>query len=205
MKKIFLAALVFVSVGAHVNALDDLMPSLRRVRNKVEDALKQPGQSFKDILKNVKTDENGKQILTAGVVTAQGIEEKHDAVVRLNAAVNKYRSLFWAHNNNFFDALKTSAAQSREAGLSILAEYIMRSFSEEKAPLISFAAQLKEEETILDKCVTELFTLVTYKNKNEKPPVSFYQEAQDCLREAADLKAHVIELLNTIETLLLEK
>ncbi|MBX9830765.1 hypothetical protein K2X40_02325 [Candidatus Babeliales bacterium] len=204
MKRVVSVALVMISVCSHVSAKDSIMPGLRRVRDKVEEALRHPVQSFRDILKNSTVDENGKQVITSGVITTKGIEPLQGVDARLQVAAGKYRMVYWANNKDFFNRLKTSAAQSRTQALDLLEDCLTRKFADQRAPLISFAAQLKEEETILDQCVTELFTLATYKNKDEQPSQAFYQQAQSCLQEAADLKTHLADLVGMVEKLLLE-
>ncbi|MBY0352854.1 hypothetical protein K2W90_00640 [Candidatus Babeliales bacterium] len=204
MKSVVSAVLLTFSMCSHVSAKDSIMPSLRRVRDKVEEALRHPVQSFRDILKNSTVDEHGKQVITSGVVTASGIQPLQGADARLHVAMGKYRMVYWANNKDFFNRLKNSAAQSRAQALDLLEDCLTRKFAEERAPLISFAAQLKEEETILDQCVTELFALATYKNKDEQPSQAFYQQAQSCLQEAADLKTHLADLIGLVEKLLLE-
>jgi hypothetical protein len=145
IRTIFSYTLLLTGINSVVEARNGL-PSIDRIRKKVENTVNSQTDNFKDILTKAGISGNvisGHHILRGD----QAAAAKELSLADIEKSLN---DLYWSNQKEFADALLHETQQSESQAMVMLRQKIKEKYSAVKTPLIAYAQDLANEEKQLD-------------------------------------------------------
>lgn len=184
MNKKLICSTIFGSILFLVPNLNSksMMPSLERLKNKVDGALQGPKVSLKDFLE--KTKNIGSKIFINGR-SAESLNSEAEAksfeneIKEIGAILD---NLYWCKQEKFAQELtKTQSTQAQNI-LSLLKEKFKEKYSNIKSPLMVFAKDLMQENESLEVVKAKIQKSIIPVKKFKKLEQKYLELAQDVLK-----------------------
>jgi DNA-binding transcriptional regulator YhcF (GntR family) len=206
MKKILLG-LVVVGVATVTLSARSMMPALDRVRNKVDNALRDKEQggtmSFKDLLaQNGRVEGDGKVlncVLSATPEKAPGSTSTASVEQILN-------ELYWSNQIEFIEKFCQAKSFVPEQALTLLKSKLEERYAKSKAPLIDFAHELAIELQKIDTCFDTLLQMLGQRSASPAEKNNpFIEKMKELLAQREKLLYMLEKFTQNINHLLLNK
>ena len=152
----------------------NVMPSLKRLRDKVEKALDSADdnyQSFQVLMQQAQVLEDSPH----KALRVVGADKAKSDCQKLRDISQDLKNLYWSHKQAIMIKLSDVFAQHKGSALSMLIEIVEQQYHEKKAPMIAFAVALEKELEELARCREQLNTLLSVRSNRE----SLTSEFQD--------------------------
>lgn len=174
------------------------MPSLERLRNKVENALKDREKiPLKDLFDKAK--DQGIEPHAGGVVvlTADGVltDRKPDELFqKLENIARRIEALYWCHRPDLVDP-------NQQEDIKNLLKQSLRDHRKVDVPsIIDFAKELAEEAAMLNECSNQCVMLMFARNNDVDQKV-IISKSQELFDHIAEKKSRLDRLINLVNTL----
>ncbi len=186
MKKKLICSTIFCGLMFTVSNLSPkhIMPSLERLKSKVESAVNGPKTSFKEFLE--KTQNIGSKIFINGrdVASLNADAERksfENEIKEINAIFN---NLYWCKQESF--AKELSQAQNI---LNLLKEKFKEKYPNIKSPLMTFAKDLAQEGEALEFVKTKIEKAMLSVKKFKSLECKYTEFAQNIIKYSETLNA----------------
>ncbi len=152
--------ILFLSSG--LQAKSRLSKIKDNIKNTVNKAVKQTKESFNKLVNNSKKDSKKKDHSKEAFFNAianpdQGLDIHERRLEQKWEEVDKIiLSIIWANQAVFAKTLEQAKAESKDKARLVLHDKILGKYTNTKAPLISFAADLQKEGDMIKKLIDEL-------------------------------------------------
>lgn len=159
-----------------------VMPSLERLKNKVERALQGPKVSLKEFLE--KTKNVGSKIFINGrSVEALNAESElksfEDEIKEIDATLV---NLYWCKQENFAKKLTSPENVETQNCLKLLKEKFKEKYPNIKSPLMTFAKDLAQENETLEIIKTKIQKSMTFVKKFKEIEKKYIELAENMIK-----------------------
>ncbi|MFA6262870.1 MAG: hypothetical protein WCW33_04885 [Candidatus Babeliales bacterium] len=175
-----------------------LLPSIDRIRKKVENTVTTQSDNFKDILAKAGITNNvvsGHHILRGEQISAV----KELSLTDVEKALN---DLYWSSQKEFVDALTQQMKQSEVQAMILLKQKIKEKYSTEKTPIIVYAQTLANEEKQLDDLFQAWLRLSNTSNMVTKDKKQHVKKLKELYERHTQLKQTLESLIKTTNALI---
>jgi hypothetical protein len=197
-KKIICCTIVASTIALTPNlSPKHMMPSLERLKNKVEGALQGPKVSLKDFLE--KTKNVGSKIFING----RSVESLNaDAEMKSLESENKeidaiLVNLYWCKQETFAKELTAPENLQAQNSLSLLKEKFKEKYSNVKSPLMTFAKDLTQENEALEVVKAKLQKSMPIVKKFKELEKKYLELAQDIVKYSETLN-DIIKVMDSL-------
>jgi hypothetical protein len=206
MKKI-LIGVVMVGVATVSLSARSMMPALDRVRNKVDNALRDKEQgstmSFKDLLAQSGRVEGDGKVLNCVLSATSGKAPDSTSSASVAQILNE---LYWSNQAEFIEKFCQAKAFAPDQALVLLKSKLEERYAKSKAPLIDFAHELAIELQKIDMCFDTLLEMMGQRSAMPAERVnSFIEKIKELLAQREKLSYMLEKFTQTINQLLLGK
>jgi hypothetical protein len=176
----------------------NLLPSIDRIRKKVENTVNTQSDNFRDILAKAGITNNvvsGHHILRGEQISAT----KELSLADVEKALN---DLYWSNQKEFVDALTQQMKQSEAQAMILLKQKIKEKYSTEKTPIIFYAQTLANEEKQLDDLFQAWLRLSNTSNMVTKDKKQHIKKLKQLYERHTQLKQTLENLIKTTNALI---
>lgn len=184
----------------HVNAFSkNAMPSLKRLREKVEKALDSGStQPFKELIEHAQKRDGG----TSPVVRIGGTNTPKSDREKLQDIAEHVHNLYWSNHDTVMTALHDAVVHKKGDALSMLVEMVEQRYSEKSAPLVAFAADLEKEIAVLDVYTEQLSVLLTVRSSRDSLKADYQENVIQELELARQLTHKMKSFIELVDQIL---
>jgi len=202
-KRNIIIQLMFVFVFQQAIQAKSYMPSLERLRNKVDNVMKSSGvTSLKKILKRAKLQGFNPGQGGTTVLSAQGVVGKDDTdpACKLQKIQAKAQEMEWASNTSLITQLQALTADKQKHEL---ASFVLGKIAGSQLPLIDFIIQLDAERDWLEKAKPECTKLLL--TRSSQGAKKFHEQARETLQKLNKLSHNLEVLMKIVNNLIVSE
>jgi len=209
MKKI-LIGVVMVGVATVTLSARSMMPALDRVRNKVDNALRDKEQggtmSFKDLLaKSGRIEGDGKVLNCVLSATPEKTPER-TSTASAASVEQLLNELYWGNQTEFIEKFCQVKSLVPEQALTLLKSKLEERYAKSKAPLVDFAHELAIELQKIDTCFDMLLQMLGERSASSVEKTNpFIEKMKELLAQREKLLYMLEKFTQNINHLLLNK
>jgi hypothetical protein len=176
----------------------NLLPSIDRIRKKVENTVNTQSDNFRDILAKAGITNN----VVSGHHTLYGAQTSATKELSLDDIEKALNDLYWSKQKDFVDALIQQTKQSEAQAMILLKQKIKEKYSTEKTPIIIYAQTLANEEKQLDDLFQVWLRLSNTSHMVAKDKKQHIKKLKELYERHTQLKQTLENLIKTTNALI---
>ena len=138
--------IVFLCIMCTTLDAGSLLPSIDRIRKKVENTVNTQTSNFKNILTQAGINDN----IIRGPILLQGEQANKIKELNLQDIEKAFNDLYWSNQKQFVDKLAQQMKQSEVQAALLLKQKVREKYTALKTPILTYAQDLANEEKQLD-------------------------------------------------------